>query len=254
MIHGDGGALVHGQQNDIGIERVDPDGVIIVAARRAFNRRKVLPRIRRSIGGGVGNVDDVGIARVDPHTGEIRASPVYPVFVIDPLPGGSGIVGPVHAAGVAPGFHQRVHAVPVRRRNADADAAQPLVETRQPAGELLPGVAAIGGAKQAAAQPRKRPVLPRPLPRLPQHGVNNGGAARIESQIHRAGVLILIEDPLEVVAAIGRSVHAALRVGPVRVAQNGYEQTLRIVRIDDDVGDLLAVAQPQVPPRLAGVV
>jgi hypothetical protein len=37
-IHADGGALVHGQQDDIGILGVDPDGVIVVAAGRAFNR------------------------------------------------------------------------------------------------------------------------------------------------------------------------------------------------------------------------
>ena len=37
------------------------------------------------------------------------------------------------------------------------------------------------------------------------------------------------------------------------MAQDGHKDAVGVVRIHDDGGDLLAVAQAQVPPRLAGV-
>src|SRR5262249_19031034 len=44
-VHGDCGALIDSHQNDVGVLRIDPDGVIVVAARRAFPRNKILTAV-----------------------------------------------------------------------------------------------------------------------------------------------------------------------------------------------------------------
>ena len=132
------------------------------------------------------------LLRVLAGKADVEDSPLAGKSTLNRLEMGAGIVGPVQSARIAPGFHQRVHAVPVRRRDGDADSAQALVETGQTAGKLLPRVAAVRRAEQSAARPGELPVLPWPLPRLPQHRLDNRRVARIERQIHRARVLILI--------------------------------------------------------------
>ena len=53
--------------------------------------------------------------------------------------------------------------------------------------------------------------------------------------------------------AVSRSKDPARLVRSVRMSQDRDEQRLRVLRIDDDLRDLLAVAQTVVRPRLAGV-
>ena len=57
----------------------------------------------------------------------------------------------------------------------------------------------------------------------------------------------------EGLAAVGGAVEAALGVGAVGVAEDGDEELVGIARIDGDLRDLLAVAQAEVGPGLAGV-
>ena len=54
-------------------------------------------------------------------------------------------------------------------------------------------------------------------------------------------------------AAVGRAEDAALRVRAVRMAEHRDEDAVGIARIDGDLRDLLAVAQAEVRPGLAGV-
>src|SRR5205085_11436663 len=76
---------------------------------------------------------------------------------------------------------------------------------------------------------------------------------RVESQRHRAGVLVFVEHLCERLAAVGRAIDAALRVGSIRMAEHGDEQTIGILRVNDDRADLLAVAQAEMLPRPARV-
>src|SRR5262249_20200797 len=50
-----------------------------------------------------------------------------------------------------------------------------------------------------------------------------------------------------------RSENAALLVRAVRMTERGHEHAIRVARIDDDVRDLLGVAQTEMRPRLAAV-
>src|ERR1700720_2883377 len=70
-VDADGGALVAGQQDDPWILGIDPDGVIIVAARRAFDRGERLPSVGRAIRRRIRDIDDVPVLRIDPYAGEI---------------------------------------------------------------------------------------------------------------------------------------------------------------------------------------
>ena len=58
---------------------------------------------------------------------------------------------------------------------------------------------------------------------------------------------------LEGLAAVGRAVEAALLIGSVRMASNGNKDAVRILRIDGQAADLLAVVKAHVRPCLACV-
>ena len=122
-VQADGGTLVGCQQDDAGVVGVDPDGVIIVAAGRAFDGGETGAAIDRAVGGGVGDVDDVLVFGIDAHAGEIGAAPPDALVVVDALPVGAGVVGSVDTA-LLGRIHQRVHAARIAGRDGDADAAQ----------------------------------------------------------------------------------------------------------------------------------
>src|SRR5207249_8113717 len=51
-------ALIAGDQDDLWIIGIDPDGVVIITAGRSPDGGEVPPAIGRAIGRGVGDVDD----------------------------------------------------------------------------------------------------------------------------------------------------------------------------------------------------
>ena len=121
------------------------------------------------------------------------------------------------------------------------------------AGELGPGVAAVGGFVQAAFRADERAVLPWSLLTLPH------AAKTILGVGDRSGLRML---------RCGRrrrgrasrffrrqwAVEAALFVGAVGMAGDSDEDAVRVFGIDGDLADLLAVAQAfEVGPGFAGV-
>ena len=118
---------------------------------------------------------------------------------------------------------------------------------------MLPCTAAIGGFEKAASSAAPFSVLPRPLPRRPQNRVDDLRITRIEFQIHRAGVLIFIENLLPAFAAIGRSEHSALNIRTIGMPQHGNEDPIGIARVHQNRRNLLAIAEPQMAPALARV-
>ena len=168
MVDGDGGALVGCQQDDAGVQRIDPDGVVIVAAGRAFDGRETLSGVVGAVGGCVGDVNDVLVLGVDADAGEIAAAAVDALFSVGAFPVGAGIVGTVDAAGIAARFDQSVHALGIAVCDGDADASETtLREGGQTAGQRVPGGAAVGGFKEAAIGAGEHAVFPWSLLRLP---------------------------------------------------------------------------------------
>src|SRR6185369_2976544 len=82
VIHADGGPLVAGQQDDVGVVGIDPDGMVVVAAGGALDGGEGLPGVGRSIRTGIGDVDDVLVLGVDAHPGEVRSATVDPLLAV----------------------------------------------------------------------------------------------------------------------------------------------------------------------------
>src|ERR1022692_4552839 len=130
VVDGDGGALIGGEEDDVGVQGIDPDGVIIVAAGRALDGGETVAGVVAAVGGGVGDVDDVLVFGIDADAGEIATAAVDALLAVDALPVGAGIVGAVGAAGFAARFHEGVHAVGVARGDGDADASEPALDRK----------------------------------------------------------------------------------------------------------------------------
>src|SRR5207249_3437153 len=170
VIHAQRSALIARQQNDIGVVGINPDGVVVVAARSAFDRGETLTGVGGPIGRGVGDVDDVLVLGIDAHAGEVGPAAVDSLLGVDATPSDSGVVGTVEAASF-PGFDESVHPGRIAGRDADSDSAESLSESRQAAGQRIPCGSAIGGSEKAAVGTGKVAVFPRALACLPQDGV-----------------------------------------------------------------------------------
>ena len=164
------------------------------------------------------------------------------------------VIGAVHTAALR-GAEHRVHAPRLARRCSEADPSQFVLRGGQAGGDPPPRGPTIGRLVQAVVA-RERPGaadLPGRLARRPQDGEHRLGIRGVEGDIHRAGVLVRVEHPLPRFSTVGRAEHAALGIRAVGMAEHGDQDAARIVRIDDEGRDLLAVRQAEVTPRLAGV-
>ena len=254
-VHADDRALVARHRDDVRVIRVDPGALIVVAAGRAAQRHPALSAVLRPVADGARDDDRVRVLRIDRRDRQIAAADAArrPRVGSDAHPVLAGVVGSVDADGARVG-DGCVNPIRIARRDRDVRLNNSITVTaRQTIGERPPVVAAVGRLEDAAIGAGPRAVFPRSLPLFPEARVNNLGIARIELQIRRSGVLVLRQDLLERAAAVGGSIHAALVVRPVRVSEHRYEQPIRVVRIDDDVRDLLTIAQAEVRPGLAGV-
>ena len=118
---------------------IDPQLVIVVAARRALDRDEVLAAIVGTVHGRIADVDHVGVARVDGDAAEIPATLPDSTVAADARPARSAIVGAVQAA--VHGIDQRKHPLRLRRRDRDADATGRFRQAM--AGHGGPGLTAV---------------------------------------------------------------------------------------------------------------
>ena len=248
----DDGALIAGERDDVGIGRVDPRPLIVVAAGRAAKRAPRLAAVDRLPRHRARHDHDVGIFRVHLGDRQVAAADAArrPRVGGDARPALAGVIGSIDPD-AARARDRGVDAIAVARRDRDVRLHDAF--GRQTVRQRLPRAAAVGRLEDAAARTRPRAVLPRALALFPQAGVNDVGVFRIEREIRSAGVLVFREHLLEGAAAVGRAIDAALRAWPVRVTEDRGEQPVGVARIDDDHRDLLPIAQAEVRPRLAGV-
>src|SRR5580692_6582250 len=253
-VDGGGGALVCGEQNNSRIFGIDPDGVIVVAAGSAFDGGKIHAAIAGAIGGSVADINDVRIFGRDAHPGEIGAASPDALFMIDALPAFSGVVGAIEAAYFGRGVNQRIDAIWIAGRNAKSNPTQALRVCRQTFVERIPGFAAVGGLEQTPAVAFERAAGgPGRAAGRPHVRIENLRIFGIEGEVGGTGVIIFVENFLPGSPAVAGAEDAALGVWPVRMAEDGNENAIGILRVDDDVGDLLAVAQAQVLPGFSAV-
>src|SRR5205085_3694743 len=97
-VDGERRALVGGEQDDFGVLRINPDGVVVVAAGRSLPGVVGVTAVGRAIGRGVGRINYVGVARVNLHLGEVAAAAPHARLVVDALPRFARVVRAVDAA------------------------------------------------------------------------------------------------------------------------------------------------------------
>src|SRR5512132_2769459 len=118
--------------------------------------------------------------------------------------------------------------------------------------ETFPGQAAVGGLVEAAAGAAAFEV-PGLAANLVERRVDDAGVIGVEDDVDGARVLVLVENLLPRLAAVGGAEDAAFRVRAEGVADRRDQHDVRITRVDDDRADLARVLQPDVVPGLAAV-
>src|SRR5439155_22396433 len=88
---------------------------------------------------------------------------------------------------------------------------------------------------------------------LPHAGKEDPRIARVDRDVGAARVLVDEQRALPRPAAVGRPVHAALELRPVRVAEGAGEHDVGIARIDHDASDASRRLEAGARPGLARI-
>src|SRR5580765_7850645 len=105
---------------------------------------------------------------------------------------------------------------------------------------FLPSCPAIRGAVQPASRAAAIHA-PGSAPSLPERCEQNIGVARIESDVNRAGLGILVQDFLPSLAAVASAKDSALFIVGEGMSQSRNEGNVRILRVHDQAADRLGV-------------
>ncbi len=124
---------------------------------------------------------------------------------------------------------------------------------RESVAQLLPRRPTVGGLEDATPCRIERATFNEGLLLLPQRGVDRVGMARVDADVVGAGVFVLVEHLLEVLAAVGRAKDSAFGIRTVRMAERGDEEPVGVRGVHVDHGDHLAVAKTEVHPGLASI-
>src|SRR4029453_1338387 len=135
------------------------------------------------------------------------------------------------------GVDDRPHAVGLRRRQRDADAALVALREARLAAYVGPGVAAVGrlvdgGTGAGAAE------TPRVAAHLERGRVERVRVARIEHEVDGAGVLIAVQHLLPALAAVLGAEHAAIGIRTPAVAERRHPRDVGIGRVHLQAADL----------------
>src|SRR4029077_13962288 len=79
------------------------------------------------------------------------------------------------------------------------------------------------------------------------------GVAGIERDVNPAGVLVLVNNLLPVLAAVGRAEDATLGVRPKRMTQGSDKDDIGILGVNDPLADGSGIGQTCVLPGLAAI-
>ncbi len=254
-VHADDRALITGKRDGQCVAGIDPDALIVVATRRAFEAGKGFSGVRGFPCGRVRDINHVGIVRRNGDAHCSGATAADAVVIIDALPSFAGVIGTINAR-LLLRLRGQVYAFRIAGGNGNADAADNVVRAGKAFGDLPPGGAAIGGLVEAAAGNHKRFAaanFPRSDARRPKCREENLRVAGVHRQVGAAGVFIFIENFFEGFSAIEGAENAALCVRPVGMALHRNKHTVWIPRIDDDGRDLLGIAQTEVRPGFSRV-
>jgi hypothetical protein len=191
----------------------------------------------------------IGVVGVDTQRGVVERAGDQPVFGIDVGPAGTAIFRPVKPMARL-GFDKGIQ--PVRRRGAYADIGAAEKAGGQPAAELCPGVAAVGGLVQPAIH-AARCDRPGPALAMPHRRIKHLGVARLKFEIGSAQRIVDEQDFLPGLAAVARAIHAAIGRILEGIARCRNKDLVGIGRVDADRRDLADIAQTDESPSLGAI-
>src|SRR5690606_14656445 len=131
-------------------------------------------------------------------------------------------------------------------------AVDALLRQARVAADVLPGVAAVEGAEDLAALAARRHVV-RTAARLPGTGVEDARVRRVHRDLVNPGIFADEEDALPGLAAVGRAVQPAVRIGTEDVAERRDVDDVRVRGVDRDLADVAGRLQAHVLPALSGI-
>ena len=251
-------ALVRRRDHALRVLRVDPEEVVVVAARAAaeeFERRAAVARAPDRL---TRHVDDVARARVGGQA--VHVARREPGSSVDARPRAAPVVRAPEARHLRRHRRRLVRRVderpdPSPRRRGEADAAD---RRRRPAspGETCPGAAAVGRLVEGAPRPDHRLEVGEPgiVAGLPQRGVQDRGVLRIGGEIGAARVLVDEEDLAPGPPAVLGPEEPALAVPAEHVAERRDERDVGILRVDQDAPDRARIRQADPAPGGSAVV
>jgi hypothetical protein len=117
-----GRTLIDAECDRLRIVRIDPHGVVVVAAGRTLDADPRGSAVERTVRRRVRGVDFIAIVRIGRDSREVFGSSAHALFIVRLRPRRAGIARAEDAAAVDL-FDERVHARGIRGRNRNADAA-----------------------------------------------------------------------------------------------------------------------------------
>ena len=226
-----------------GIRRIDPQIVVVSMRGRYFSERapsvrrlpafqiqhpyrfrilrvcedvRVVPGTLKELGGVGGQ-----FPRFPPVVGAIQA----PVFRLDDRPDASE--------------HRGGNCYP---HTSLQSAGKPFAF-----GDVVPGVAAVGRAKDGALRSARREI-PRFAPRLPQRREHDPRIVGIHRQVCGSAVVAPVQDVIPRLASIPGAKYPAFLVAPKDIAQGRNVHEIRIRRMDSHARNVLGCLQPHMRP------
>src|SRR5437016_14411548 len=222
-------ALVTAQNHPPRLIRINPQFVIVVAARCASERRERFPSVMRFVRRGVRNVYRVRVFRIHADFPEIpSALPDTPV-IRNALPALPRVIRTKQPTFLC--VHDQINSPRIARRKRYANSSQSFRRQSLPV-HAFPMIAPVNRAIQPAARSiRGRVDAPRRPSRLPQRCVNRSWIPRFERQINRARVFVMKQNFLPTLSAIFRAEHPSLLVRTVRMPQRGDDNLVYVSRV-----------------------
>ena len=148
------------------------------------------------------------------------------------------------------GINQRIHAAGLFRVGRQCDTSH--FSGRQTVGQLCPVATTVGGLEDAAIGTAAN-HLADVTTTLVGAREDRVRVARVKREVREAGVLVDVQHTVPGRATVGRLVDAAVAAGRKERALRGDPDDVRVVRIDQNLADVLGVGQARPRPRLAGV-
>ena len=252
-VHGDDGALITDNQNNVAVVGIDPKILVVVAAGCAAKSHPRFAAVARAHGDRADHVDKVGILRINLGNGKISAADAarWTRIISDLRPTVSGVVGPIDIQFSRSGRESCVEPARIAWRDSHINLRGVFW---QAVGQWMPGAAAVGGLEQSAPRAIYFVVIfPWALARFPHRSVNHVGIGGIDLNIGAAGVFVLRNDLLPVLPTVGGAIDSSLLAWSVGMAEHRSEDFIRVARIDGEGGYLLSVDQAEMLPGLARI-